>query len=51
LQDMTASKGVAEMELRRALEAESRVASFGGARGSRYDYLFSHLQNVITTDA
>jgi hypothetical protein len=51
LQDMTASKGVAEMELRRSLEAESRVASFGGSGQSRYDYLFSHLQNTITTDA
>ena len=51
LQDMTASKGVAEMELRRSLEAEARVSSSGGARGSRYDYLFSHLQNIITTSS
>jgi hypothetical protein len=51
LQDMTASKGIAEMELRRSLEAESRVASSAGARNSRYDYLFSHLQNVITTSS
>ena len=52
LQDMTASKGVAEMELRRALEAEARIsASFGRGRHSRYDYLFRHLQNIITTDA
>ena len=46
---VTARK-VADFELRRALEAESRVSDAGGVgRYSRYDYLFTHLSNTITT--
>ena len=47
---VTAQK-VADFELRRALEAESRVAMNSSGRMTRYDYLFTHLSNVITTSS
>jgi len=45
---MATAKQVADIELRKALEMESRYATTG-TRGTRYTYMFRHLGNVITT--
>jgi len=50
--DVSMNKQVADMELRRALEAEARHwSSIGRGRQSRYHYLFRHLESTITTDS
>ena len=45
------ARKVADLELRRALESESRIGSAMGSRYSRYDYLFTHLDGHITTSS
>ena len=45
---MATAKQVADIELRKALEMESRYATTA-TRGTGYTYMFRHLGNVITT--
>jgi len=49
LRNVGQTKQIADMELRRAMEAEARHRFGGGASQSRYHYLFRHLQDAITT--
>jgi hypothetical protein len=51
LRNVGQAKQIADMELRRSMEAEARHRFGGGASQSRYHYLFRHLQGAITTDA
>tara|TARA_R110002020_G_scaffold96181_6_gene230505 strand:+ start:37 stop:444 length:408 start_codon:yes stop_codon:yes gene_type:complete len=51
LRNVGQTKQIADMELRRAMEAEARHQTYGGSSQSRYHYLFRHLQDTITTDA
>lgn len=49
--DMMSAKQIAEAELRRVLESESRYfTSSGNGGATRYDYMFRHLDGVIATD-
>ena len=43
------ARKIADYQLRRSLEAESRFRSQGGIQQSRYHYLFTHLDGDITT--
>jgi len=50
--DTVQARRIADYQLRRSLEAESRFKESGGYnRQSRYSYLFTNLQNVITTSS
>ena len=49
--DMMTAKQIADAELRRVLESESRhFSGRGGSSHSRYNYMFRHLDGQITTD-
>jgi hypothetical protein len=48
--DVVTARKIADYQIRRALEAETRTKSdFGSMRQSRYSYLFTNLDGAITT--
>ena len=50
--DVVTARKIADYQLRRALEAESRINTRGGASmRSRYSYLFTNLDGAITTSS
>ena len=50
--DISNARAIADRQIRQALEAESRhKGGTGYNRQTRYAYLFSNLQNVITTSS